>query len=140
MKKNFIGDSIFDIHTAIKTQIETEFSSIAIGYGQINILMKLFANEEGTLKQSEMTISLGIDKSNASRNILKLKQKGYLDVFPLNKRDNGIQITDKGKSLKPIIVQKLNSISSRMTNGLSDSDLAIANQVLVRMKGNLEWK
>lgn len=138
MKKNFIGDNIFDLHTAIKTQIETEFSIIGIGYGQIKIMMKLFANEEETIKQSEMAISLGIDKSNASRNILKLKQKGYLDVLPLNKRDNGIQLTEKGKSVKPIIIQTLNSISNRMTKGLSDNNIVITNQVLIRMKGNLE--
>lgn len=138
MKKNFTGDNIFELHKAIKTQIETEFSSIGIGYGQVNILMRLFANEEAVLKQSEMPISLGIDKSNASRNILKLKQKGYLNVFPLNKRDNGIQLTAKGKSMKPIITQVLNSISNRMTNGIPDNDITLTNQILVKMKGNLE--
>jgi DNA-binding MarR family transcriptional regulator len=138
MNNNFIGDTLFNAYKAIKTQVEIEFCNLGIGYGQIKILMMLFAKEECTLKQSDLVTSLGIDKSNASRNILKLKQKGYVDIVLLNKRDKGIKLTAMGKSLKPVILQGLNSISNKMTCGISEKDLTLTNQVLLNMKGNLE--
>jgi DNA-binding MarR family transcriptional regulator len=138
MNKNFLGDTIINLHTAIKTLIETEFSNIGIGYGQVNILMKLYFDEEVMVKQTALVKSLGIDKSNASRNILKLKEKGYIDVVLLNKRDKGITLSPKGKELKPRIIKILNTISDKMTKGISEEQATITNHVLQAMKGNLE--
>jgi len=138
MDNSFIGDTLFNVYKALKTQIEMEFNSIGIGYGQIKILMKLFTDVDASMKQSDLSLSLGIDKSNTSRSIMKLKQKDYVEVVLLNKRDRAVRLTNNGKLLKPIVLQTLNNISSRMTNDISAKDLQITNQVLQIMEGNLE--
>ena len=138
MDNSFIGDTLFNVYKALKTQIEMEFNSIGIGYGQIKILMKLFTDVDASMKQSDLSLSLGIDKSNTSRSIMKLKQKDYVEVVLLNKRDRAVRLTNNGKLLKPIVLQTLNNISSRMTNDISAKDLQITNQVLQSMEGNLE--
>ena len=113
-------DAIVETHGALK-QLAVSINKIA------NDIRMLASGPRSGI--GELIMGLGI---------LKLKEKGYIDVVLLNKRDKGITLSPKGKELKPRIIKILNTISDKMTKGISEEKATITNHVLQAMKGNLE--
>lgn len=100
--------------------------------------MKLYEANGENYKQSDLVESLGIDKSNASRNISKLESKGLVEVFHFNKRDKGLRLTKISEEYKNDIFQSLRKISNKMTIGILNDDVQIAYNVIEEMKENLK--
>jgi len=138
MERNFIGDTIFDLNKMLKTELETEFKSLNIGAGQLHILLKLYEVDTSYYRQSDLADDLGIDKSNASRKIGKLKDKGLVDVIQINKRDKGIKLTSLSRGYKEEIINSLKEISTKMTNGISNEELLTTYRVINLMNRNLK--
>ena len=138
MNKHFIGDIIFEFNKTLKIEIEREFKPLNIGAGQLAILLKLYEHKNNTLRQSELVSILGIDKSNASRNITKLEEKGLVEVFHINKRDKGVKLTERSENYKKKVIFSLKSISEKMTKDISLDDLTVVFRVIQQMNKNLE--
>lgn len=138
MKRDFIGDAVFDFNKVLKVAIENEFSVLQIGVGQLQILMRLYEKPDGYYRQSDLVESLGIDKSNASRNVSKLMEKDLVEIIQINKRDKGIKLTETSKQYKQKIMGSLQNISIEMIKGISEEELRITFQTLIKMKENLQ--
>ncbi len=136
MRRDFIGDSIFDFQKLLKKRIEKEFQDINIGMGQLQVLMRLY-EQDTIIPQSFIVSTLGVDKSNASRNIKKLVEKGLVQVVQMNGKEKGIVLSNEGNSHKGIIMSKLQSINTNLMDGISKEEIAVVSSVIHRMKENL---
>jgi|GEM_PF-1143401 DNA-binding MarR family transcriptional regulator len=138
MRQKSIGDLIFDFNKTLKVEIEKEFKSFNIGVGQLHILLKLYLVKDQYCRQSDLVESLGIDKSNASRSLAKLEEKGLVEFIYINKRDKGIKLTEISEGIKFKIITSLQNISKKMTHDISDEDIDNAYRVIEKMNKNLE--
>ena len=138
MNREFIGDVIFDFNKTLKLEIENEFKPYNIGVGQLQILLELYNDNNKIYRQSELVSILDIDKSNASRNITKLEDKGLVEVFLINKREKGIKLTELCVSHRRKIILSLQNISKKMTNNISIDELNVVVEVIKKMNNNLK--
>lgn len=137
MKEEFIGELMFSINKNLKLEVEKEFEFLKIGYGQLQLLMKLFEQPDMLFRQSELVESLGIDKSNASRNLKKLHDKGLVEVCQINNRDKGVRLTNLSQNYKLQIFKSLQTISKKMLHDITQEDLKLTHATLLKMKDNL---
>lgn len=93
------------------------------------------------LSQDEIAKRVCIDKSNASRKVAKLEEKGYLKRLPSEKDKRVLLVypTDEGLALCEEIRRILRSWSEKMTEGLSEQQselvLEALGVILERAKG-----
>jgi DNA-binding MarR family transcriptional regulator len=113
-----------------------ELEPYGIGTGQFFFLISLF-HKDGIL-QEELANCLKIDKGTTARAINKLVSAGYVVKEP-NKNDlrsNYVCLTDKGKSFQPILETILTNWNDIISNGISENQVILANQLLEKMATN----
>jgi len=131
-----IGKWVSLLHRHAHMYLAKELEPYGIGTGQFLFLISLF-HRDGIL-QEELASYLKIDKGTTARAINKLVSAGYVIKEP-NKNDlrsNYIFLTEKGKSFKPTIQAILDNWNVIISNGLTEEQVDLANQLLQKIATN----
>jgi len=137
MDSKFIGDVVFDFYKVLKREIEFEFKNFGIGVGQLQILMKLYEFNGVPVRQSYLIESIGVDKSNISRNLTKLLNKKLISIMFVNNRDKEIVLTQEGLAVKLSIMLSLQKMDSKMKRNTDENDYTVTANTLLKMRDNL---
>ncbi len=86
--------------------------------------------------QEELARELCINKSTAARNLNTLEEKGYITRTPLpdDKRRFAVHPTEKMHAVLPEIKRVSAEWITLLSEGISESELAVFNSVLARMQ------
>ncbi len=126
--------SITDRHS--KMYYTQQFSPLGLSSGQ-HIIILCVSEHEG-FTQEQLAAVLHMNKSTVARFTAQLEKNGFLTrkVNPVDKREYHLYTTDKAKGICPQIQQVLHSWNERITEGLSDREIALAEEVLQKITGN----
>lgn len=102
-----IGKWISILYRQFQIYINRELKEYDINSSEYIYLANIAQNEGEN--QKSLSDRLKIDKSFTTRVMRNLEQKGYLTRTqnPQDKREYIINLTDKGKEIQPIILEKL---------------------------------
>ncbi|SBS37799.1 Multidrug resistance operon repressor [Marinomonas spartinae] len=135
-----IGESLYKlIHSYKNTLRETAIQSgIKLPVGHIRLLKSLRKKESCNAKA--VATQLGLDKSQVTRVIKDLVERGYLtkERHPTNHRSSLLVLTHSGKTLLDHIQTFENTISQEMVIGLTDQQIDQFIQIADTMRHNLE--
>ncbi|MDN5286797.1 MAG: MarR family transcriptional regulator [Mucilaginibacter sp.] len=83
---------------------------------------------------------LGKDKSAMVSIINLLSAKGfvYRENNPNDRREQLIKVTEKAKQAVPHIIETFKNINADITKGISETDMKIFENVLLRMQNNIK--
>lgn len=112
-------------------------SKFGITPEQFSVLTALYEND-GLYQRQLSTITLK-DRPNISRIISILEDVGYITKTPdINGRKVfKISITDKGKEIYEQVLPRILQVWEDTVEGISDKDLEVFHDVLIKIKQNL---
>ena len=108
-----------------------------IGPGQGAFLICLTQDTE--VRQEELVSMIGVDKAIGSRVIRKLNEAGYIRRRrdPEDHRAYLLSLTDKGTTMKPVILEVFNSINESLFQEFTEEERDTALNLLDRMIENI---
>lgn len=135
-KKSSIGRFISLLYRYGQMFAGERLKQHGIGKGQYIFLNALY-RQEG-INQEALSDYLRIDKGTTAKAIKKLEADGYVQRFVSSgdKRSYEIQLTDKGRRLKPVIRTVLLEWRGILTEGFTESEKELAYSLLERMGQN----
>lgn len=103
-------------------------------------LLLLIAEHQGQPTQKKLAEITGKDKSAMVSIIDMLSAKGYVyrEINPNDRREQLIRITPKAKEHLPAIKASFKILNEKATEGISEENLNIFNEVLQQMADNLK--
>lgn len=104
---------------------------------QFSVLTALYEND-GLYQRQLSTITLK-DRPNISRIISILEDVGYITKTPdvSGRKIIKISITDKGKEIYEQVLPRILQVWEDTVEGISDKDLEVFHDVLIKIKQNL---
>jgi DNA-binding MarR family transcriptional regulator len=137
--RNFVFGSIHIISNKKETLMERELKEYRITFKQW-LLMAIIRNSfETPPTLNETARAMGSSHQNVKKIASILEEKGYA-VLEKDKRDSRatrIRLTEESDKLSARIQGRANAFTAVLFEGLSDSDMAKARQVLQGMMANL---
>lgn len=137
--RNFVFGSIHIISNKKETLMERELKEYGITFKQW-LLMAIIRNSfETPPTLNETARAMGSSHQNVKKIASILEEKGYA-VLEKDKRDSRatrIRLTEESDKLSARIQGRANAFTAVLFEGLSDSDMAKARQVLQGMMANL---
>ena len=137
--RNFVFGSIHIISNKKETLMERELKEYGITFKQW-LLMAIIRNSFDTPPTlNETARAMGSSHQNVKKIASILEEKGYA-VLEKDKRDSRatrIRLTEESDKLSARIQGRANAFTTVLFEGLSDSDMAKARQVLQGMMANL---
>lgn len=102
-------------------------------------VLTLICYHDGKLTQKALAEMLGKDKSSLVAIIDTLSIKGfvYREVNPADRREHFLKVTEKAKKAVPEIVEAFETMNNHITEDISEEDLQVYNNVLLKMQQNL---
>ena len=131
-----LGDLLMMIYKNLKTKIERDLKDYDIGMGQMQILMAFFSDMDTCLTQSDLVKRIGVDKGKISRSVMKLSEKGYIEMRDIHSKCYGL--TQKGIVLKSEIGVILFNINALITTDIEPSEIDQTINTLIKISNNLE--
>ncbi|MCK9191054.1 MAG: MarR family transcriptional regulator [Sphaerochaetaceae bacterium] len=118
-----IGKEISILYRQFNIYITRELKDLNIMPSEYIFIVNI--DEGKSCNQQEICDSFVIDKSLATRAIKSLVEKGFIERLknPDDKREYLLKLTERGKEVKPIIVQKLTNWTDILTEGLSQEEI-----------------
>ena len=106
---------------------------------QYYYVLTLICYHDGKLTQKALGEMLGKDKSAMVSIIDNLSEKGfvYREINPADRREHLLSVTEKAKKAVPEIVTAFEDMNNTMTENISDDDMAVFYNVLLKMQQNL---
>lgn len=132
---DYISIKIHQIDLTLTSYIKTKLAHLNIAPEQNLILMLLW--EEDGLSQNEIARRLDKDKSNIARMLSSLEKKGFIKKS-MNKEDSrslNVYLTENGSEHVYPITEEFHSI---VTSGITKEELRIVDDVLMKMRRNME--
>ena len=86
--------------------------------------------------QEELARELCINKSTVARALAALEEKGYIlrKALPTDKRQLAVHPTEKMLKVLPQVKAASEEWAARLSEGISEEDLAVFDSVLIRMQ------
>lgn len=136
MQRPYIGKWISSLYRSSQAYYNKCFEADKIGNRHYSYLLYLYRQEGVT--QDAMSRHFNVDKATVARNILSLEALGYVrrEVDPEDKRAYRVYLTEAGRKLEPKIRTELKNWAKIVTATLSESDQALAYQLLQTMAEN----
>ena len=118
-KHESIGRDISHLFRSINIYISKELELYGIGSGQFPLFMKLLQHDG--VNQETLANLLKYDKATITRSVNKLENMGYAvrKRDPTDKRAYCVYLTDKGRSMKPVLFSISSSISEVILRGFN---------------------
>lgn len=134
---NSIGKWISTIHRHMHIYIFKELQPYNIGKGQFIFLMTLI-NKDG-ISQEELSNVLNIDKGTTAKALKKLESQEYIErkQDPEDKRAYKVYITEKAKSIKPVLDRIKKNITEVLASDFTPEERDMTLDLLKRMAENI---
>ncbi|RBP95916.1 DNA-binding MarR family transcriptional regulator [Cytobacillus firmus] len=135
---DYISIKIHQIDLTLTSYIKDKLAHLNIAPEQNLILMLLW--EEDGLSQNEIARRLDKDKSNITRMLSSLEKKGFIKKS-MNKEDSrslNVYLTENGKNLSEHVYPITEEFHSIVTSGIAKEELRIVEDVLTKMRRNVE--
>lgn len=101
-----------------------EMSRIGFEPGQFFFLTELYKNEG--LSQDELSLRVGVDKSNTSRALAKLEKYGFIrrEADPQNHRVKKVYLEPKAREVRKQLIKIQHKWNRELLNGVSKATRA----------------
>lgn len=138
--QNIFGHTLVETGRQIKMYNLKMFAANGFDITPEQFLILSILDDDANLHQMQLCELLYKDRSNMARLIGILESKGLVTKQPsIDKRlVNKIQITEKGKELKNLIVPYINRSRDKAFNGLSYEELIQGIKILLKIQNNLK--
>jgi MarR family transcriptional regulator for hemolysin len=105
-----------------------------------HFILLMIAEYDGMLTQKQLAAIAGKDKSSMVSIIDSLTEKGYVyrEINPADRREQLIKITEKARYDIPVIRESYEVLNKMATEGITNQQLDIFNNVLKQMAANLQ--
>jgi len=124
-------------HRAQTSLLNDKLADYDVGRGQYPFLIALY-HQEGICQQ-ELCEIYNIDKAAAGRAAKKLEDKGFIqrEKDPEDGRKYLVYLTEKSREFKPVFMDILDSIESKLIEGLSQAEINVFLKVIKKISKNL---
>lgn len=138
--QNIFGHTLVETGRQIKRYNLKMFAENGFDITPEQFLILSILDDDANLHQMQLCELLYKDRSNMARLIGVLESKGLVTKQQsVDKRlVNKIQITEKGKELKNLIVPYINRSRDKAFNGLSYEELIQGIKILLKIQNNLK--
>ena len=138
--QNIFGHTLVETGRQIKMYNLKMFAENRFDITPEQFLILSILDDDANLHQMQLCELLYKDRSNMARLIGVLESKGLVTKQQsIDKRlVNKIQITEKGKELKNLIVPYINRSRDKVFNGLSYEELIQGIKILLKIQNNLK--
>ena len=119
-----------------KSYFDRELRPVNIGAGQIRIL-RILAIQDG-ISQEQIRLDFHLDKGTVAKTIKPLVREGYIKrkKNPNDLRAYRIFLTEKGRSITPMLKETVRCWAEILTAGFSAEEKRAVNKLLSRMSEN----
>lgn len=135
---NLIGNAIVASGRAIKVHNLELYSKHGFEITPEQYLVLNMIKDDENLSQNKLCELLYKDKSNMTRLISVLEEKGLIVKEPADKQANIIRITDKGRKLRAEITPVMLESRKQYLREISQDDMYTCIKVLSQIQKNLE--
>ncbi|OLN21747.1 MarR family transcriptional regulator [Domibacillus antri] len=104
-----------------------------------NLIMMLLWEKDGRT-QNEIADKLDKDKTNITRMLASLEQKGFIkrSMIPDDRRSLRVCLTDEGKKLECEIIPITEEFHRMVTKGITEDELTEVRRILLKMRQNVQ--
>lgn len=104
-----------------------------------NLIMMLLWEKDG-LNQNEIAQKLNKEKSNITRMIFNLEQKGFIrrESGENDRRSLMVYLTDEGKKLSSSIIPITEEFNEMICKEISNEELMMVRRILSKMRANVQ--
>jgi len=138
----FSGDSAFfnSLRNIIKKmhQIsDRELLQYGISHAEMRIM--LFLYDRHNCRQEELSLAMGVDRTNVGRSLKKLEGLGYVvrEKDPEDARAFTITLSERGRGLQDRFEKLKADIEATVTKGMPSSNVKLVSSLLETMDHNL---
>lgn len=127
---------IRDVHLAISGHIKNKLSPFNLAPEQ-NFIMMLLWKKDG-ITQNEIGERLGKDKTNITRMISNLENKGFVRKITCtdDRRCFKIYLTPSGAQLEQEVCPVMEEIGQELVDGISAEELVLLRKLLTKVRDN----
>lgn len=136
-----MGDSIVQAGRAVKVYILDIFAKQNYEITPEQYVVLSMLSEESLLYQNELCEELHKDKSNMTRILSVLEEKGLIEKIQATenkKQVNKIKITSKGKEIRDNITPQIEAFREKYLDGISQDEMYACIKVLSKIQKNLK--
>lgn len=139
-KRKSVGKSISYLYRQFQMYINHEMKPYNINSSEYIYLAEI--GEDEVVNQTHFTEALSIDPALTTRVMKNLEKKGYVTRTKgvKDKRTVMIHLTDKGREIQPILIDKLTGWTECLTQGLDEKDHDYIYEALLTMSENVNNK
>ena len=126
------------LHNQKNSYMNVQLKAFGLSHGQAITLKIIY--EENNIKQEDLNKRLQIDKSEVTRILKTLEDKGFIikKTAKEDKRNHVLSLTSKGKELYPKIKDVIKETTEMMIKDIDQNELILLEELLLKMKMNLE--
>lgn len=126
------------LHNQKNSYMNVQLKEFGLSHGQAITLKIIY--EENNIKQEDLNKRLQIDKSAVTRILKTLEDKGFIikKTSKEDKRNHVLSLTSKGKELYPKIKVVIKETTEMMIKDIDQNELILLEELLLKMKMNLE--
>ena len=136
-----MGDSIVQAGRAVKVYMLDIFAKQNYEITPEQYVVLSMLSEESLLYQIELCEELHKDKSNMTRILSVLEEKGLIEKIQATenkKQVNKIKITSKGKEVRDKITPQIEASREKYLDGISQDEMYTCIKVLSKIQENLK--
>lgn len=136
-----MGDSIVQAGRAVKVYMLDIFAKQNYEITPEQYVVLSMLSEESLLYQNELCEELHKDKSNMTRILSVLEEKGLIEKIQATenkKQVNKIKITSKGKEVRDKITPQIEASREKYLDGISQDEMYTCIKVLSKIQENLK--
>ncbi|WP_342306366.1 MarR family transcriptional regulator [Methanolobus sp. ZRKC5] len=136
-KHESIGRDISHLFRSINIYLSKELEPYGIGSGQFPFF-KLLMYHEG-VSQESLASSLKYDRATITRSVNKLEEMGYVirKRDPCDKRAYCVYLTDKGREMKPVLIDISSKLNDVLLHGFSTEEKAMFISMMEKAAKNI---
>ncbi|MCP8968411.1 MarR family winged helix-turn-helix transcriptional regulator [Ectobacillus ponti] len=134
---DYIGIAIHQADLRLTSYIKSRLDPYNIAPEQ-NLIMLLLWDQDG-LTQSEIAEQLEKDKTNITRMICNLEEKGFIErvTSPHDRRSLKVYLTEKGKELGTHVIPIAETFNDIVCEGITEEELRMLREILNKMCKNV---
>ncbi len=129
---------IRDVHLAIAGYLKQKLAPFNLAPEQTFVMMLLWKKDG--LTQNEIGERLGKDKTNITRMLSNLENKGFIRKITCtdDRRCFKIYLTTEGLQLEPAVCEIMREAGQDLMGGISEDERAVLHRLLSRIKQNAQ--
>lgn len=127
------------LNTAIERILNQELSEFDITFTQATVIGFLHLNRNNEICQKDIERALGLTHPTMSSILSRLQEKNLIFTEPLesDRRYKKIVLTDKSSGIAEVLQNKINQISDRVFEGMSEKELETLTGFMIRLIDNV---